>query len=537
MNWLADILAPFHFLRPAWLLAVPVAVLVWWLARRPATTKQGRDTGIAPHLLDHLTLNRQKTGRIRPIDLVAVVLLCATIAAAGPTWRRMPNPFFTETAPLVVALEVSDTMLASDVQPTRLERAKIKILDLVTLRAGARTALIAYSGSAHIVLPLTEDTSILKPFLEGLAPNIMPRKGQDAGAALSLAAELLAKGGVPGSILFVTDGIDASGIPAFAAHRKTEGASSVVALVVGTEEGGTVKFPDGGFLTDAGGRRVTAAIDTNILRQWERQGDVRVVRAGPGGADIREIERRVASDLRDALDTTGQTEWDDRGWLFIWPALLLALFWFRRGWTMPWVWVFVALSGVTAPHPARAEGFPDLWLTPDQQGRHAFERNRFSQAAEHFEDPMWRGVAAYRAGRYQEAATAFARVPTADGAFNMGNALVEGREYAHAVQAYEQALAEDPEHQGARANLEIAQAIITYLNRVRQQEDTGEQTELGADELKFDNTSGEGKKITITGDSKLSIEAAEQWMRAVDTQSSAFLKIRFALEAAQGNGQ
>ena len=193
----------------------------------------------------------------------------------------------------------------------------------------------------------------------------------------------------------------------------------------------------------------------------------------------------------------------------------------------------MAVGTLLAPGQVRADGFWDLWLTPDQQGRYAYDRKQFAAAADLFEDPMWKGVAAYRTGKYIEAAETFARVPTAEGLFNMGNALVKGREYAQAVQAYEQALADDPEHKGATRNLEITRAIIARLTRVRQQEDTGEQTELGADDYKFDNTSGEGKEIIITGQGKLQLESAAQWMRNVDTRVQDFLRTKFALEAAK----
>ncbi len=258
-----------------------------------------------------------------------------------------------------------------------------------------------------------------------------------------------------------------------------------------------------------------------------------VIWAGTGDGDLRQVQRRVVSNLRSALDADERALWDDRGWLLVWPAALILLLCFRRGWTMRWAWVAVAAGTLLAPGQVRADGFWNLWLTPDQQGRYAYERKQFGSAAKLFEDPMWKGTAAYRAGKYIDAADAFARVPTAAGLFNMGNALVKGREYAQAVQAYEQALVDDPDHQAAARNLEVARAIIARLTRVRQQEDTGEQTELGADDYKFDNTSGEGKEIIITGQGKLRLDSAAQWMRSVDTRPGDFLRIKFALEAAK----
>ncbi len=533
MTSVETFLGAFHFLRPAWLVALPVVFGIWWLVRRRGTVQPAGARQIAPHLLDHLLINRQRATRVRPVDLVLVALFCAALAAAGPTWRRVPNPFFSEAAPLVIALKVSETMLANDVQPTRLERAKLKILDLIPLRAGARTALIAYAGSAHVVLPATEDPEILKPFLNGLAPDVMPVRGANAADALSLAVDVLAREETPGTILFVNDGVDALDFEAFSGYAGSEGAAGIVALVLGTEEGGSARRPDGSFVTGPGGRRLATGVDLDTLGRWARAGNVDVIRGRADDGDVRRVEARVRSNLRDAFETDDRAKWDDRGWLLVWPALFVTLFWFRRGWTMRWVWLLAVALPVAMPGPARAQGGVDWFLTPDQQGRLAFEDKRFSEAGDRFADPMWKGTALYRAGRYLEAAEAFARVPSADGLFNMGNAFVKGREYAKAVQAYEQALTEDPAHADAQQNLEIARAIIAHLTRVRQQEDTGEQTELGADDYKFDNTSGEGKEIIITGQGKLKLESAEQWMRMVDTRPADFLRTKFALEAAE----
>merc|ERR1711960_14392 len=99
-------------------------------------------------------------------------------------------------------------MEASDVAPSRLERGKQKIRDFLDLRAGARTALVAYAGTAHAVLPMTEDPQVMVPYLEGLSPEVMPREGAVAGEALALAQAMLSEEGAPGGVLFVTDSID-----------------------------------------------------------------------------------------------------------------------------------------------------------------------------------------------------------------------------------------------------------------------------------------------------------------------------------------
>ena len=182
----------------------------------------------------------------------------------------------------------------------------------------------------------------------------------------------------------------------------------------------------------------------------------------------------------------------------------------------------------------RRGGIAALWLTPDQQGRLAYESNEFPAAAELFEDAMWRGRAAYAAGQYNEAAAAFARLPAAEGFYNRGDALMKAREYRQAVLSYEQAVAEAPDWPAAAENLRLARYVLEYIERSREQTDTGDETELGADDFKFDNTQEKGREIVITNESAIEAASAEKWMRSVDTQTRDFLRFRFALEATRG---
>lgn len=177
--------------------------------------------------------------------------------------------------------------------------------------------------------------------------------------------------------------------------------------------------------------------------------------------------------------------------------------------------------------------FAALWLTPDQQARLLYDDLDFRGAFERFEDPAWKGVAAYDAGLYQEAATAFGRIPTAEGFFNRGNALMKGREYGNAIAAYEQAVAEAPDWSEAQDNLALATYTLDYIEASREQSDTGEQTEIGADDYVFDNTRDRGVEIEITQESTIELQSAEKWMRSVNTETSDFLRTRFQLEAVQ----
>jgi Ca-activated chloride channel family protein len=323
-----------HFIRPLWLIALPVIVLAWWLVRRRDASQAEVGHFVAPHLRDALTVNRNARRGLRAVDGIAVAMFAAAIAAAGPTWSKQASPWFTETAPLVVAVEVSDSMRSNDFQPTRLDRARFKVMDLVATRTGSRTALIAYAGSAHIVVPPSTDAGVLQPFLESLDPAIMPTPGASAYKVLPLASTLLGDQSAGGTLLFVNDGFDSGDVASLAEYADREDSPALAALVLGTEEGGVALMPDGSPVMADGGGRLDTRVDPSMLRRAASAANITVVRAGPGDADIRQLTRTIQSNLRLADDP--DAEWHDQGWWFLWPAALLTLLWFRRGWTMQW---------------------------------------------------------------------------------------------------------------------------------------------------------------------------------------------------------
>jgi Ca-activated chloride channel family protein len=319
-----------HFLRPAWLLVLPLVAVTWWLIRRRETAPSRPGSMIAPHLAAALTIGSHRAGALRPVDVIAIMLVIGFAGVAGPAWDRQSSPWYSETAPLVIALEVTDSMRSNDVLPTRLDRARIKILDLVGARTGARTALIAYAGSAHIVIPPTTDIDVIKPFLEGLDPAIMPVAGTSPAAVLPLAEDLL--GSEPGSLLFVNDGFDDDDVSILGELADQPDAPVLAALVFGTNAGGLALMPDGNPVMGSAGARLDTRVDSKLLDRVASRSGMLVQRASHGDADIGRLLRGLESRLSRMEDP--DAVWIDRAWWFVPPAMLLFLFWFRRGFTL-----------------------------------------------------------------------------------------------------------------------------------------------------------------------------------------------------------
>ena len=202
-----ELITDFHFIRPAVLLLIPVVIAIWWLWQRRSDPLRGWRKQIDPDLLKALLVGRESSLRGRA-QWVLVVWLVSVVAIAGPTWRLEPSPFADDATPLMILLKSDVSMDTPDPAPSRLERAHLKIADLAEARKGQALGLIAYSGSAHLVLPPTRDTAVVAEMAAEISPEIMPVRGDRLDLALLEAARVLTRGEAGGSILVVADLVD-----------------------------------------------------------------------------------------------------------------------------------------------------------------------------------------------------------------------------------------------------------------------------------------------------------------------------------------
>jgi Ca-activated chloride channel homolog len=319
-----------------WLWALVPAVGVWVLMFFERTSTWRWRAVIAPHLLEHLVRHPRRRAWTRPASFALPGLVIGILALAGPAWERQKTPFVQDEAPLVVALDLSQSMNAIDVQPTRLKRTQQKIRDLLALRSGARTALIAYAGSSHMVLPFTDDAKVIEMYLVSLETGLMPIAGKDPAKALSLAEEMLVRETAVGTILFVTDGIAEKYAPAFAGHKKVS-RHQVLVLAVGTSKGGPVRLGKDDFLKDARGQRVISTLDRKGLEALESQAGTYVLGATLDDRDIQKLIRRVNTHLKSVQAVDERIPWEDCGYYLVFSVLPVSLLWFRKGWTIRWL--------------------------------------------------------------------------------------------------------------------------------------------------------------------------------------------------------
>lgn len=496
---MSELLAYFHFLRPVWLAALPLIVVLWVAVRRTERSRAQLPAGIAPHLAAALQVSPQAQRRLTPVDGVLFGTALLALAAAGPSWTRVPNPLLAGTAPLVVALKVTPSMEDPDLAPSRLERARFKLLDLVQSRAGGRTALVAYAGSAHRAAPLTEDANILKPLLESLSPQVMPVNGDAPAAALEEAADILSAAQLPGAVLFVLDDFNPADTAAFTALDR---------------DGPAV------FFLIAGPASLT-------IPQLNQIPGARIIHMTPDDADLSRIEQWLDQAYVEALAGDDRLKWADRGWCLALPAAFLCLIWFRPGWTMRWALAAALVPLLSAPQ-AQADGLRDWFMTPDQQGQLAMNRKEFAAAADSFTDPHRKAHALMKSGQYVAAADIFARTDSYDAAMGEGISRIRNREYREGIAAYERALTHRPGDADAQSNLATAREILEYIETTREQSDTGEDTGIGADDIVFDNEDGRGTDTDMeAAEEDTAPQTADQWIASIDTQMGDFLRLRF----------
>ena len=299
----------FHLLRPwALMLAMP-ALALWWLGRRAADTTRRWARVMDPDLLKLLVVGGNSGRRLGPNDVLLLGWVAAAVAIAGPTWKREPSPFADALPPVMVVLKVAPSMTTTDLAPTRLDRARQKIADLLKAREGGAAGLVAYSGSAHLVLPPTADRDVVLAMAGALAPQIMPREGDRLADAVALAAQVLRDGGRGGSILIVADTV----APGQAEALKASEGAPVVFFAVA---------PLAAVRADKALQAAVSALDA------------RLVSTTSDGDDVQAFTRRLA-DRNMAGAPPGETErWQEAGyWLgFLIAALVFG--WFRRGWVI-----------------------------------------------------------------------------------------------------------------------------------------------------------------------------------------------------------
>lgn len=465
-----ELIEQFHFLRPLWLLAIIPCLLLFALLWKQQQEQGNWQRVIAPELLSHLLQGQAQKQSNKPLYLLLAGWIIACIALSGPTWQKIPTPVSKSQQPLVVVVDMSYKMYASDVSPNRLSRVRYKLLDLFRLRKDGLSALVVYAESAHTVSPLTDDSKTLANLVSAVSPEIMPEQGDEPIKGIEQAISLLEQGsGQAGDILLITDslpGLQAEHIRSLL--EKTGHRLSI--LGIGSDQGAPISLPGGGYLKDSKGTIVIPQRDTAQLRSLAQ---------ATGG-----VYRNFSlddSDLKAVLpkpnnkDNTIQVErlfdqWNDAGYWLVLLLLPLALFGFRKG------WLTIVLVGILLPSPeAEAFEWQDLWKNSNQQAMEALDAKNPELAAEKFKRPDWKGEALYQANQFEAAAKEFAKGENASSLYNQGNALAKAGKLDEAIKAYDEALKRKPDMEDAAFNKKLLEDLKKQQQEQQKQGNSDQQ--------------------------------------------------------------
>ncbi|PKF62509.1 hypothetical protein CW745_03490 [Psychromonas sp. psych-6C06] len=538
----------FHFIRPqVLLLLLPFSAIIYlrWQRVQAATSQQH----LPPHLQKVLTVGEQGWRKMLPLKILSLLLLLTIISSAGPTWTRAESPFNEDKGALVVIVDLSESMLENDIAPNRLIRAQHKIIDLIEQRDGGKTALIAYAGSAHVVMPLTSDKQVFMPFVSALSPEIMPREGKQAEQALPLVDRLLSDE-KSASILLISDGMPPETISAYEQYFD-QSDHQLLLLGVGDNK-----------------REATIPFDLRSLQNLADKTNASLHLLSIDNQDIKWLLRQIQRHIQISSDSI--MPWQDMGYYLLFPIALLLLLWFRKGWLVQWsLLLIISANAVMLPSTSYAsqvqqsaqleqslwsEGkqfWSNLWLTPDQQGERAFQNKDYLSAAQHYQDPLRKGIAYYYAAQFKAAHISFMQQPTDLSLFYASNALARQREYIAArnllvdldkKMEQEHLTSQLALHTKVRNNLQAIQAIIDDINRYSESQKgttdgLEESFEVGKDDPitsdGYDEISPEEvlNKETLNAREILGSEAlADKWLKRVQADPKRFLQAKFYLQ-------
>ena len=524
-----DFLSQFHFLRPEMFWVLAILPLVYWLIKRGQVFGDDWSRVIPASLLQHLRAGQDSNSSRRSLPFVLILALLITVfALAGPSWKKIPQPVTKVSDDMIVILDLSLSMLATDITPTRLTRAKQKLQDLLALRTEGNTALVVFSGDAHVVTPLTDDTNTIVANLPALDPYIMPEIGSRPDLAIEEAIALLDQASAGSArIVMLTDGVASHQIERIEDQLNAR-PIRVDVLAVGTEPGGPIDLGERGYLKQDG-QVVIPKTDYRALSRIAaaHSGKFTAMQLDDKDLELLEIsgdlsDKRAVNQENESIDPRYDT-WQDSGYWLLLLVIPLILFSYRQG------LILVLAICLLPSQESMAEELPgpsvswwsSLWQTRDQQAQSALNQGDAATAAQLFESPEHKLFAQAQTNSFN--ASAFeqleAKYPdlSSDYFYNKGNALAKSGAYPEAIDAYDQALALDPNNEDAGFN----RAIVEQLQNQAQQSEQSSQDQANQDQQGQDSESNQNDASQESGGEPQQSEPSDQQENGSEQQNNA----------------
>ena len=434
-SWLMIDWSGFHFLRPQALWALPVilfiVVLLWFAQKEDGKWKKL----IAPHLRSYVFTSSNERSFWWPLCSFILISLLASLALAGPSWKQVETPGVKTAANLVILLDASWSMMTEDISPNRLERAKLKINDLLGANPGSGISLFVYAGTPHAVLPNTTDYDLVAHHTEFLTSGMMPVLGSDLTKAMIMMDSVFNRFSAPSTLLLITDGISQEDLPSMQ-NFLTNTEHRVELLTMATANGGEIPgLSPNSMLLDDKGNKMVARPDLNVIEILRSQEQFYANALTLDKTDVEAIAVRMRQNLVFELDGEPlEDQWQDEGLILLIPVLLLSLLFFRKGFMIQWCLIFMCLV-FTACSPDNKLAY--LWYSADYRGQLLEADSLFLEAAETYENLQRKAIAYYKAGDFEASAALFEQDSSMNGQYNLGLSLIKLGRFEEAQQVFE----------------------------------------------------------------------------------------------------
>ncbi len=420
----------FHFLRPwALWLYIPLIIVVLLLVLSNREQKNWKNI-IAPALRPYMFSKSSKKAIILPLLSLFFGLFFMILALAGPTWKKRIIPGEKVPAVVLISLDMSKSMTATDIQPSRLERAKMKISDFLDANPRARAGLIGFAGTPHMVLPFTADYKLVKHHTRSLYNWEMPVQGTNMALNIGLIDTLMKHVEAPSTILLMTDVIN---------DNEAVMLSDYINNSIHKLEILLFSTPNGAIIPKT---NIISQQSPTALNNLKQNDKINITTITLDKSDVEDIAKRISDKLVFEKDKKQDAqEWDDKGIWLLFPALLILLLWFRKGWVVQWCWIPLLIINFSSCSPESKHA--DWWYSADYRAEKLYEKGNYEQAAELFTDNIHKAAAYFKNEDFQSVVELLADDTTAIGKYNYGLALAKLGYYDEAITAFQNAASLD----------------------------------------------------------------------------------------------
>ena len=514
-----------------WLIPIMAAFYIYAFKKKRHLTEMFCSAHLKGYIMPHYSQARQWGKAI----LILISVLLIILSLMRPRWGFHWEEIKRVGVDLIVAVDCSQSMMATDVKPNRLERAKREIQDLLKMLEGDRIGLVAFAGTSFVQCPLTLDYGAFSLFLDYLDTDLIPLQGTAIGQAIKESMDCFdrtQKGSK--AILLITDGEDHEGDPLAAATEAKQRGIKIFPIGIGKEGGAPIPVKDGsGFKKDRAGNLILSKLDEKTLQRMALETGGSYVRSVTGDLDLEKIYLEGIKHMdQQALASSKKRIWEERFQWFLFLALIFLILeqilpeyrrirkkgenggFHLRCIPLLFLLMFFCSRSVTAGiMPSSRAG----------EAQKAYSAEEYDQALSAFldaqidnpEDPvlhyniantyyqMQNYEEAYKG--YQSAALEAKDIQLEENAYyNLGNCAYRIGKLDEAILWYQKALELDPEDEDARHNLEfVREEIKRRINQAKeQQEKQGEKgkEEKGKEESKsLDNQSNQGEQKEAEG--------------------------------------